>query len=97
MKLYEACRHGNLDSLDAALRTGLPIDARDKYNKTPLMVACAHGRTDVAKFLLERGYVSYTALTCLFHFPAALMLMHLIIFNGQRYITAPMLERLVVP
>ena len=59
MKLYEACRHGNLDSLEAALRTGLPIDARDKYNKTPLMVACAHGRSDVAKFLLDRGYVKH--------------------------------------
>ena len=95
MKLYEACRHGNLDSLDAALRSGLPIDARDKYNKTPLMVACAHGRSDVVKFLLKRGYISYTPITCLFHLSAALMLMHLITFIGQHYITVLMLERLV--
>ena len=55
MQLYEACRHGNLESLESAIKSGLPVNARDKYNKTPLMVACAHGRSDVAEFLLSRG------------------------------------------
>ena len=36
----------------SAFHEGISVDARDKYNKTPLMIACAHGRLDVAKFLL---------------------------------------------
>ena len=55
MNIYEAVRHGDLESLMSALAGGLSVDCRDKYNKTPLMVACSHGRLDVAKFLLERG------------------------------------------
>lgn len=55
INVYEAVRHGDLESLMSALATGLSVDCRDKYNKTPLMVACSHGRLDVAKFLLERG------------------------------------------
>lgn len=53
--LYEAVRHGDIESLMSALASGLSVDCRDKYNKTPLMVACSHGRLDVARFLLERG------------------------------------------
>ena len=53
--LYEAVRHGDMESLMSALASGLSVDCRDKYNKTPLMVACSHGRLDVARFLLERG------------------------------------------
>ena len=56
MKLYEAVRHGNLESIQSALATGLSVDCRDKFNKTPLMVASGHGRVDVVEFLLERGY-----------------------------------------
>ena len=55
MLLYEAVRHGNLESLQSALSTGLSVDCRDKYNKTPLMVAAAHGQIDVIKYLLEKG------------------------------------------
>lgn len=53
--LYEAVRHGDMESLMSALASGLSVNCRDKYNKTPLMVACSHGRLDVARFLLERG------------------------------------------
>ena len=55
MLLYEAVRHGNLESLQSALSTGLSVDCRDKYNKTPLMVAAAHGQIDVIRYLLEKG------------------------------------------
>lgn len=57
IQLYEAIRHSDLVSLETALNSGMPVDMRDKYNKTPLMIACAHGRPDVAKFFLDRGYV----------------------------------------
>ena len=33
------------------------VDTRDKYFKTPLMVACTHANYDVAKFLLDHKYV----------------------------------------
>ena len=55
MKLYEAARHGNFESLTTALKEGLSADARDRYNKTLLMVAAAHGRVDVVRYLLEKG------------------------------------------
>ena len=55
MQLYEAARHGNFESLTAALKEGLSVDARDRYNKTLLMVAAAHGRVDVVRYLLEKG------------------------------------------
>ena len=57
IQLYEAIRHSDLTSLQTALNAGMSVDMRDKYNKTPLMIACAHGRPDVANFFLERGYV----------------------------------------
>ena len=54
MLLYEAVRHGNLESFMSAMASGLSVNCRDKYNKTPLMVAASHGRVDMVKFLLER-------------------------------------------
>ena len=55
MVLYEAVRHGKIDSFISALSSGMSVDCRDKYNKTPLMVASSHGRIDVVKFLLDKG------------------------------------------
>lgn len=57
MVLYEAIRHGNMESFLTALASGLSVDSRDKYNKTPLMVAVMHGQKDMAQFLLEKGSV----------------------------------------
>ena len=57
IQLYEAIRHDDLESLQTALSSGMPVDMRDKYNKTPLMIACSHGRLEVAKFFLDRGSV----------------------------------------
>lgn len=53
--LYEAVRHSDLCSLESALASGIPVDHRDKYNKTPLMIACSHGRKDVVQLLLNNG------------------------------------------
>jgi len=60
MLLYEAIRHGSLESIQTALATGLSVDCRDKFNKTPLMISSGHGRGDVVQFLLDRGCVSIT-------------------------------------
>lgn len=55
MLLYEAVRHGNVESFMSAMASGLSVNCRDKYNKTPMMVAAAHGRVDMVKFLLDNG------------------------------------------
>ncbi|XP_010614311.1 ankyrin repeat and EF-hand domain-containing protein 1 isoform X2 [Fukomys damarensis] len=46
---------GDLASLKKAFESGIPVDMKDKYYKTPLMMACASGNIDVVKFLLEKG------------------------------------------
>jgi hypothetical protein len=47
---------GDLPAMDAALRNGANVNARGTYaGRTPLMVACIHGRVEVAAFLLAHG------------------------------------------
>nr|KAF6470703.1 ankyrin repeat and EF-hand domain containing 1 [Molossus molossus] len=46
---------GDLASLKMAFESGIPVDMKDNYYKTPLMTACANGNIDVVKFLLEKG------------------------------------------
>ena len=55
MKLNDAARHGDLDSLKDAFSRGTSVDTTDKYFKTPLMVAAAHGNILVVKYLVEKG------------------------------------------
>lgn len=53
--MIEAAKNADLDSLTDAIEKGIPIDTRDRYYKTPLMIACANGNLKVATFLLEKG------------------------------------------
>nr|XP_020748466.1 ankyrin repeat and EF-hand domain-containing protein 1 [Odocoileus virginianus texanus] len=46
---------GDLASLKKAFESGIPVDMKDNYYKTPLMTACATGNIDAVKFLLEKG------------------------------------------
>ncbi|XP_013962524.1 ankyrin repeat and EF-hand domain-containing protein 1 isoform X2 [Canis lupus baileyi] len=46
---------GDLASLKKAFESGIPVDMKDNYYKTPLMTACASGNIDTVKFLLEKG------------------------------------------
>ena len=65
IQLYKAVRHGDLESLRSALELGaINVDIRDQYNKTPLMVACAHGRLDIVSFLIDRGLVCVCVRAC---------------------------------
>ncbi|XP_037350649.1 ankyrin repeat and EF-hand domain-containing protein 1 isoform X1 [Talpa occidentalis] len=48
-------RAGDLASLKKAFESGIPVDMKDTYYKTPLMTACANGNMDAVKFLLEKG------------------------------------------
>jgi hypothetical protein len=56
IQLYEAVRHGDMESIRVALESGvIDVNMRDQYNKTPLMVACSHGRLDIVSFLINHG------------------------------------------
>ncbi|XP_044119380.1 ankyrin repeat and EF-hand domain-containing protein 1 isoform X2 [Neovison vison] len=46
---------GDLASLKKAFESGIPVDMKDNYYKTPLMTACATGNIDAVKFLLDKG------------------------------------------
>ncbi|NWI91005.1 ANKE1 protein, partial [Pitta sordida] len=48
-------RAGDIVSLQKAFDEGVPIDIKDKYYKTPLMVACASGNIVLVQYLLEKG------------------------------------------
>ncbi|KAM4633768.1 ankyrin repeat and EF-hand domain-containing protein 1 [Polymixia lowei] len=46
---------GDLESLDLAFSQGVPVDVKDRFYKTPLMVACSSGNYDVAQYLISLG------------------------------------------
>lgn len=55
ININDATKNGDFDSLKGAFQRGTPVDTRDKYFKTPLMVACSIGNIDMVKFLIESG------------------------------------------
>ncbi|XP_072217990.1 ankyrin repeat and EF-hand domain containing 1a [Leuresthes tenuis] len=48
-------KSGNLETLDLAFSQGVPVDVKDQFYKTPLMVACSSGNYEVAQYLLSHG------------------------------------------
>nr|XP_054486106.1 ankyrin repeat and EF-hand domain-containing protein 1 [Agelaius phoeniceus] len=55
MDINYLVREGDFVSLQRAFDQGVPVDMKDKYYKTPLMVACASGNRVLVEFLLEKG------------------------------------------
>ncbi|KAM6355314.1 ankyrin repeat and EF-hand domain-containing protein 1 [Podargus strigoides] len=55
MDINYLVRAGDILSLQKAFDEGVTVDIRDKYYKTPLMVACASGNRVVVQYLLEKG------------------------------------------
>uniref|UniRef100_A0A8C3MC94 Uncharacterized protein n=1 Tax=Geospiza parvula TaxID=87175 RepID=A0A8C3MC94_GEOPR len=55
MDINYLVREGDFVSLQRAFDQGVPVDMKDKYYKTPLMVACASGNIVLVEFLLEKG------------------------------------------
>ncbi|NWI56700.1 ANKE1 protein, partial [Calyptomena viridis] len=55
MDINYLVRAGDIVSLQKAFDEGVPVDIKDKYYKTPLMVACANGKIVLAQYLLEKG------------------------------------------
>ena len=51
----KAAIEGDYGVLADLLAAGAPIDARDRYGQTALMVAAVHGRDEVVALLLHHG------------------------------------------
>ena len=55
MNLNIASKHKDIETLKDAFARGVSVDMRDKYYKTPLMIAAVNGRIDMVQFLVENG------------------------------------------
>src|SRR5438270_7286212 len=53
--LLAAAADGKTGEVQALLEKGVPVDARDKKDRTPLMLAAQHGRADTVRLLLAKG------------------------------------------
>ncbi|CAF4332790.1 unnamed protein product [Rotaria socialis] len=53
--INNAVYRGDLHTLIDAFKSGVPVDIRDKFYKTPLMIAAANGDLETTKFLLQCG------------------------------------------
>ncbi|KAF5401095.1 Ankyrin repeat and EF-hand domain-containing protein 1 [Paragonimus heterotremus] len=55
ISFHAAAKHNDLPSIRLALSEGYHVDTRDKFYKTPLMVAAHHGNLDSAIALIKLG------------------------------------------
>jgi len=53
--IHTAVRRGQLDQVDAALKSGVDLNATDNWGRTPLIVALQQGKMAVVEMLLNRG------------------------------------------
>ena len=53
--LWEAARAGDTAGITAALGQGADVNAKSRYDVTPLIFAAGNGRLDAVKLLLARG------------------------------------------
>jgi hypothetical protein len=53
--IFRFARHGRLEEIEKLLEKGVPIDVRDIYGNTLLIIACQNGNKRVAKAVLRRG------------------------------------------
>lgn len=54
-KLFDAARGGDVPAIRSLIAGGVPVDARDGSQRTPLIVAAQAGRTAAARALLDAG------------------------------------------
>ena len=53
MNVTGAAKVNDIETLKNAFLRGTGVDQRDKYYKTPLMIACLEGHIEMVKFLIE--------------------------------------------
>ena len=54
--LHEACRAGNLETVDALLELGADTKARDKFGRTPIDAAWVYRETPIIDFLVQKDF-----------------------------------------
>lgn len=53
--IFSYARHNRVDDIERMLDSGVPVDIRDQYGNTILLIACQNGLKRVAKAALRRG------------------------------------------
>lgn len=53
--VFSFARHGRIEEVDRMIEKGMPVDVRDGFGNTLLIIACQNGNKRVAKQLLRRG------------------------------------------
>lgn len=54
-EVFSYARHGRIDDIESVLARGMPINIRDEWGSTLLIIACQNGNKRVAKLVLRRG------------------------------------------
>ena len=55
MSLFDACKNGRTDVVQAWLDNGADVNRADEDSATPLYIACQNGHVDAALLLLDKG------------------------------------------
>lgn len=53
--IFSYARHGRCEDIERLLDRGIPLNVRDEYGNTLLIIACQNGNKKVAKLVLRRG------------------------------------------
>lgn len=53
--IFSYARHGRVESVERLLDRGIPMNVRDEYGNTILVIACQNGNKRIAKAVLRRG------------------------------------------
>eukprot|EP00428_Durinskia_dybowskii_P067054 CAMPEP_0170370428 /NCGR_PEP_ID=MMETSP0117_2-20130122/8506_1 /TAXON_ID=400756 /ORGANISM="Durinskia baltica, Strain CSIRO CS-38" /LENGTH=282 /DNA_ID=CAMNT_0010625203 /DNA_START=133 /DNA_END=981 /DNA_ORIENTATION=+ len=53
--VFSYARHGRCEEIERLFSKGLPVDVRDSFGNTVLIIACQNGNKRVAKAVLRRG------------------------------------------
>ena len=56
MHVNEAVKYDDKESINVAIQEGFDINEKDRFYKTPLMMACLEGNLEVAQMLIDNGY-----------------------------------------
>jgi hypothetical protein len=54
-EIFSFARHGRCEEIEKLLDQGLPVDVRDEWGNTLLIIACQNGNKRAAKTVLRRG------------------------------------------
>lgn len=53
--IFSYARHGRVEGIERLLDRGIPLNVRDEFGNTILLIACQNGNKRIAKAVLRRG------------------------------------------